>query len=786
VVGSAPEFDSYVDGVTARRAWGWCWFPEHPQQVAAVRVRAGTSILARMRADQFRQDLADAGKGNGACAFDIALPPLVHTRALSLQVELEDGRPLCNAVHELPAPPDGPEAVTPADQHGSTWPLRLIGVEGCLEWFGRIIRGWVAPGAMAPARLSICEGDSVLFAIDASQWRSDLEDAHQGDGRGGFELPVPAMLLDGEAHLLDIRIGTESVLHEPLWVRLDAAPALPAAAAARTISAPSLTRRLGSVASALSPLHFSFIVNFYNMRREAERTLTSLTRAYQRDAEEIRYEVICVDNGSNPPLDEAWVSSFGPEFRLVRPSKILSSPCFAINEAAARARGRHVAIVIDGAHVLSPGVLREAKAAIDEDSDTVVALRHWFVGGDQRWLNAVGYTREQEDILFARARWPGDGYELFEISTPMSENPNHWFDPIAESNCLFLPMTLWHQMGGLDVAFDEAGGGFCNLDLLRRAASGKARVIVLLGEATFHQYHEGTTTNVSDEAKDARVRSYASRYRALRGKEFANLATTQFRIRGQMQHYSAYGTRQRPSFNAPLGVTTRVRPGALERWIDVGSLQYLNGAYVESGLQEFTTWRGQRLSLAPADLTAMQDILFEQRPDRIVITASEPALVSFLDDVARLLDLSQMRIVCVVDQVPAEPHARVDYVAGPPYAASTLSAVAARLGLAESVLVLFSRREDDFFPLEPLRAYARFVSFRSYLIVLRTVLGQPWLGYSKYWLRRVVFLFEQQSDFVVDETRTQHVITLCSGGYLTRAKPPLPRPEDDALDQLAS
>jgi cephalosporin hydroxylase len=777
-VGPAPAFESYIDGLSAQRIWGWCWFPEHPELVSALRVRAGTAILATMRADQFRQDLADAGKRGGRCAFDIALPSLWQTRVRSLQVELEDGRLLpdgeCVLATALPTP----------DRLGGPWPLRLIGVEGYLECFGPTIRGWVAPpGGLAPARLSICEADAVLFAIEAKDWRPDLEDSHQGDGRGGFDLSVPAMLRDGNTHLIDIRIGAGSVLYEPLRITLDVAPAEP------TPPARSL-QKLGSVAAkigaALSPVLFSFIVNFYNMRREAERTLTSLTRAYQRDAQGIRYEVICVDNGSNPPLEEAWVRSFGPEFRLVRPRKTLPSPCFAINEAARQARGRHLAIVIDGAHVLSPGVLREAKFAVDENRDTVVALRHWFIGGDQRWLNAVGYTREQEDVLFARARWPSDGYKLFAISVPMSENPNHWFDPIAESNCLFLPADRWREIGGLDEAFDEPGGGFCNLDLLRRAADATRSVTVLVGEATFHQYHEGTTTNVSDAAKDARVRAYASHYRRLRGEEFENLNTTQFRVRGQMQHSSAYGTRQRPSFNAPLGVTTSVRSGPVERWIDVGSLRYLNGAYVESGLQDLTRWRGRCVSLAPADLMALQDVLHATRPDRIVITAAEPALVTFLDDVAGILGLGDMRIVCVVDKMPADSSARVDYVVGPPYAPATLSQVASKLDVAESVLVLFSRGAEDFFPLEPLRAYARFVSFGSYLIVLRTVVGQPWLGYSKYWLRRVIHLFLQDSDFVIDETCTQQLISVCSAGYLARVKPPLPRADDDELETIAS
>ena len=51
----------------------------------------------------------------------------------------------------------------------------------------------------------------------------------------------------------------------------------------------------------------SIVVNFYNNRREALNTLFSLTRAYQRDAAAIDFEVIALDHGSTLPLSEAEV-----------------------------------------------------------------------------------------------------------------------------------------------------------------------------------------------------------------------------------------------------------------------------------------------------------------------------------------------------------------------------------------------------------------------------------------------------------------------------------------------
>ena len=60
-----------------------------------------------------------------------------------------------------------------------------------------------------------------------------------------------------------------------------------------------------------SPL-ISVIVVIHNMRREAERTLLSLSVDYQRDVSVDDYEVHVVENGSSAPVDAAFVARFGP------------------------------------------------------------------------------------------------------------------------------------------------------------------------------------------------------------------------------------------------------------------------------------------------------------------------------------------------------------------------------------------------------------------------------------------------------------------------------------------
>ena len=55
------------------------------------------------------------------------------------------------------------------------------------------------------------------------------------------------------------------------------------------------------------------------MKREAARTLHSLSRAYQRGVDGLDYEVVVVENGSAPDqrLGAEYVQSFGSEFRYL-------------------------------------------------------------------------------------------------------------------------------------------------------------------------------------------------------------------------------------------------------------------------------------------------------------------------------------------------------------------------------------------------------------------------------------------------------------------------------------
>src|SRR5581483_5608637 len=134
------------------------------------------------------------------------------------------------------------------------------------------------------------------------------------------------------------------------------------------------------------------------------RTLHSLSRAYQQGIESLDYEVLVVENGSHEEekLGEELVQSFGPEFRYIDlGEESAPSPARAVNRGIAASTGRAIVVMIDGAHVLTPGVLRLGMLGMSTYAPAVVTVKQWYVGpGQQPQTVAAGYDKELEDRLF--------------------------------------------------------------------------------------------------------------------------------------------------------------------------------------------------------------------------------------------------------------------------------------------------------------------------------------------------------------------------------------------------
>ena len=264
----------------------------------------------------------------------------------------------------------------------------------------------------------------------------------------------------------------------------------------------------------------SVVVIFYNMRREAARTLFSLSSHYQQNITPDAYEVIVIDNGSTEPLELEFVKSFGKNFHYVYFDADTPSPCAAMNYGVKLAKGPLITLCIDGARILSPGILRYSMLASKlYDNPFIYTLGMHIGHKPQNYLAEENYSQQDEDKLLASVDWQKDGYSLFDVSSVALSSKDGYFSKITESNCFTMSRASFQQAGGFDEAFKSAGGGLVNLDFFKRMNQTRdIHPIMLLGEATFHQFHGGTATNVP--VKDHPWKKMAEEYTKIRGKPY--------------------------------------------------------------------------------------------------------------------------------------------------------------------------------------------------------------------------------------------------------------------------
>ena len=558
----------------------------------------------------------------------------------------------------------------------------------------------------------------------------------------------------------------------------------PGAGVARSTQSPERTGSSVAHAPIPSPVaagqavDLTVIVVFYNMRREAARTLHSLSRAYQVGIDDLSYEVIVVENGSDPDqrLGHEMVARFGDEFRYLDMGDDASpSPVGALNRGIAESRGRALALMIDGAHVLTPGVLRYATIGLAAHAPAIVATQAWYVGpGQQGEAMRAGYDQEQEDALFERISWPDQGYRIFEIGHIQGDRD--WLEGVWESNCLFVSRALLEQVGGFDEGFDMPGGGYANLDLYERLGSSPdVEVVTILGEATFHQVHGGTTTNLVDPAeRRTTVRSYFDHHRELRGRPFIG-PEKPLRFVGAFETNESKRTRSRritasafevdPALEGDDGPLGRAQP------VPDDLRDSFTRAYWRSRVWQSTRWMGRQVHNAATDLVTYQEVLADVRPDWIVDTGTRHGgRAWFLATVCDLL--GHGRVVSVGpstgDALPE--HSRISYVTGAPQRPEVAAEVRAAIDPGSTVLVVLGTRGRRNRMRDEFDAYADLVTVGSYVIIEHTMLnGWPVDGsFGKGPFETVRAILASRSDFVVDHEREKQSLTFNPYGFLRR------------------
>ena len=266
-------------------------------------------------------------------------------------------------------------------------------------------------------------------------------------------------------------------------------------------------------------IRLSIILVAYNMPRELPRTLLSLSQKMQREIGSEEYEVIVVDNGSSIPFDKDSCSEIMPNIQFMDVSTPSVSPCKAVNEGQHQARGDVIGVMIDGARMVSPRLLKNAIEAAELHDRAVIGTFSFHLG-PQPQMQSIhnGYNQDEEDRLLATVPWEDNGYLLFDISVFAGSSRWGWHELPAETNALFMHRDMWDELDGYDEDFVSPGGGLANLDAWRRACHlPDNQVIMLHGEGTFHQFHGGVSTN----SPVSRWKEFDCEYSRIRGQSYA-------------------------------------------------------------------------------------------------------------------------------------------------------------------------------------------------------------------------------------------------------------------------
>jgi hypothetical protein len=119
--------DGYLDGADCNQIWGWAWDRNNPNAPVSVDIYDGSTYITTIAANIFRQDLLNAGKGNGYHGFVFNVPAsLKNGRTHSISVRFSGSS---NNLGSSPRPiicgaslfPTVTATVTAASGGGSTW-----------------------------------------------------------------------------------------------------------------------------------------------------------------------------------------------------------------------------------------------------------------------------------------------------------------------------------------------------------------------------------------------------------------------------------------------------------------------------------------------------------------------------------------------------------------------------------------------------------------------------------------------------------------------------------------
>jgi len=199
------------------------------------------------------------------------------------------------------------------------------------------------------------------------------------------------------------------------------------------------------------------------------------------------------------------------------------------------------------------------------------------------------------------------------------------------------------------------------------------------------------------------------------------------------------------------------------------------------------SWMGRPIIQYPQDMVAMQEIIWDIKPDLIIETgiAHGGSLIYY----ASLLELIGKGEVLGVDidirdhnRKEIEKHpmfARIKMIQGSSVSAETVAEVNKYISGKEKVLVCLDSNHTHEHVLNEIRMYSPFVTVGSYLIVFDTIVetmpdnylpGRPWTKGNNP-MSAVREFLKSDDKFIVDTTiDNKLLISVAPGGYLRKVK----------------
>ena len=186
------------DRADAERISGWAWDSTRPDEPVDLDIYDGDTLLAKITANTFRQDLFNAGIGDGRHAF-VYTPP----------ASLKDG-----STHTIRAKVSGTDVNlknTPKEITYRSVTAIYQGAQGRSDCAGIYGWAWDSTRPDTPIDVDIYDGDTLLATVAADQFHQSLLDAGKGNGKHVFFYALPARLKDGQPHIMRVKIAGTNI-----------------------------------------------------------------------------------------------------------------------------------------------------------------------------------------------------------------------------------------------------------------------------------------------------------------------------------------------------------------------------------------------------------------------------------------------------------------------------------------------------------------------------------------------------------------------------------------------